>query len=252
MGTITVYFIGICTHMHEAESEIPGLRHRVVLVNGRIPRKINGNDVPSHVPRLCVAPEDLVVNGVGAKSSCPESVLEWDLRGSRVDIANAVGDELKYEWSYKCCIPHLRELTPDLPPPSKEVVLAGDSEKASCYFDVTAGVFTAGYLGAGAATAVLKVTTSDAPIVRVHKFGTTEWNEFHLRDGADIALTNVGAELNVDDENDFLLHYETAESIPPNAGVPTQLARCCTKLEPSYIVNPKLSVGPGCSNSDFP
>lgn len=252
MGTITIYFIGICTHMREVVSALPGLRHRTVLVNGRVPREINGNPVPSHVPRLCIAPSDLMVNGVGAKDTCPEGLLEWDLRGARVEIANAVGEEVHYEDSYDCCIPHLAVLTPDLPPPSKEVVLAGDPDKASCYFDASSGVFSAGYVANGAATAVLKVETRDMPIVRVHKFGGADTDEFRLRDGAEIALTNVGAELGEDDSNDFLLHYETAQSIPANAGIPMNIAPCCKKLAPSYVINPKLSVGPGCSNSDFP
>jgi hypothetical protein len=201
---------------------------------------------------LCIAPSDLVVNGVTPTAAPGCGIVEWDLRGARVEIANALGKELRYEDSYDCCIPHLSQLTPDLPPPSKEVVLAGDPDKASCYFDVGAGVFTAGYVAQGAATAVLTVTTIDLPIVRVHKFGGTDSDDFRLRDGAEIALVNAGAEIDDDDANDFLLHYETAQSIPVNAGIPTSVAPCCRKLGDSYIINPKLSVGPGCSNSDFP
>jgi len=249
MATIKIYFIGICTHIRVSEALTPGLQHRVVLVNGREPRRINGSLIEPHVPILRVRPSDLMVNGQPAKTELP-CILEWDLRGTRVDVVNAIGG-LQYDATYDCCIPHLLKLTPDLPPPSKEVILGADPTKAACYFDVSSGVFGAGYVAQGAATAVLTVTTTDeVPILRIRRFHEETEQEFHLADGAEIALCNVGLE-NVEDDNDFLLHYETAESIPPNAGVPSEVAPCCRKLT-SHIIPGGLAVGPQCSNSDFP
>ncbi len=250
MGTITIYFVGICTHMRFIDSDLPGLQRRVVLVNGRIPKEINGARIPSHNPMLRIAASDLVLNGEPGKSQA-DSVIEWDLRGTHVEIANGIGD-LKYDATFDCCIPHLAVLTPDLPPPSADVVLAANSAKASCYFDVTHGLFRAGYIANGASTAVLTVTTmEEEPILRIRKFRGPNSQDFHLRSGAEIALTNVGTETG-DDDNDFLLHYETAEYVPVNAKVPTHIPPCCQKLAPPTVIPGSMSVGPGCSNADFP
>lgn len=248
MATIKIYFIGICTHIRTEAAQVPGMKHRVVLVNGRAPRRINGSLIEPHIPTLRIRPSDLVVNGQPAQSDLP-CTLDWDLRGTRVDIANAIGD-LQYDAKYDCCIPHLSKLTPDLPPPSKEVILGADAAKASCYFDVTAGMFSAGYVAEGAATAVLTVTTDDMPILRIRRFRESGEQQFQLADGSEIAIANVGIN-DTDDENDFLLHYETAESIPENAGVPSEVAPCCEKLA-SHIIPARIAVGPQCSNSDFP
>jgi hypothetical protein len=250
MGTIKIFFVGICTHMRFPESELPGYQRRVVLVNGRIPRVINETPIPSHNPTLRVSARDLVLNGASAKAQA-DHVIEWDLMGAHLSVANGIG-ELTYDDTFECCIPHLKKLTHDLPGPSAEVVLGADPQRASCYFDITHGTFSAGYIANGASTAVLNMTTKDdEPVLQIRKFHETTIEELHLRSGAEIAFMNVGTETG-DDDNDFLLHYETAEYVPANAAVPTSIAPCCQKLPPTNVIPGGLSVGPGCSNSDFP
>ncbi len=246
MGQVTVYFIGICTHMQWPEDgvfgEVQGFRHRVVLVNGKAPRTINHKPIPRHRPMLRVESKD-VIGG-------PVDITSYELDGATVQIANAIG-ELQYEESFQCCIPHLKALTPNLPPPSYRVVAGAHPERASAYFEVTSGVLTAGIVSRGAAVSVLTMTTLDeSPLLRITGF-RGEQAEFHLRNHANVVISNV-AESEYDEDNDFLLHYETAEYVPEDAQVPTQSAPCCVQTEVPEFVRGRLNVGPGCSNSNFP
>lgn len=252
MGEITVFFIGICTHMQWPEQfgAEPGFRHRVVLVNGSEPRLINDKAIPAHRATLSIAADDLVVARAHAKAD-PDQIIEWNLGGATIEIANATG-ALTYDASYECCVPHLKVLTPDLPPPSTQVVTDALPLEASCYFEVTSGVMGAGLVANGAAVSVLTVTTTDEfPIVRLRGFEGEAAQDVPLRNGARIALSNV-AHGHYDEDDDFLLHYKTAEYVPKNARVPGEPARCCGALPQERIINPELNVGPGCSNSNFP
>jgi hypothetical protein len=254
MGTISIFFVGICTHMHQPEilGGLPGVRHRVVLVNGKVPRKINGAPIPPHRPSLRIAVKD-ILGTLPPGVPVEDGIAEWELEGTRFSIVGAVG-ALTYEESYRVGIPHLRLLTKDLPPPDPQVVIDADPSRASCYFDVDAGVFSAGIVGAGAATALLTIDTQDGdPSLRVHHFGKEMPDEYRLRSGAEIAVTNTGLdERGGDDPNDFLLHYETAmPPVPANAGIPTGVAPDARRLR-SYVIRTHLDVGPGCSNSNFP
>lgn len=252
MGEISVYFVGICTFMQDIEKEISGVRRRVVLVNARAPEVINQTTIPPHIPTLRIAASDLEVNGVPAttENGC---VLQWELHGCKIEIADALGD-LKHDETFECCIPQLKILTPSADGISVPVVLAAEPERSSCYFDLTAGQLSAGLLAGGAAVAVLKArTVSDTPILRIQKFRTEDVQEFRLRSGAQIALMNVGLEgMAGDDPADFLLHYKVLENVPDNAAIPTASAPCCQPLPPSYIVSPQLGLSPGCSNASFP
>jgi len=253
MGEITVYFVGICTFMQDVDEHLAGVRRRVVLVNARRPQVINGTKIAPHVPTLRIAASDLVVNGVPAtaENGC---ILEWELHGCKIDIADALG-ELEHDESFECCIPHLKVLTPDADGVAADVVLAGESNEASCYFDLTAGQLSAGLVANGAAVSVLKTrTASDSPILRLQQFHSEDVQEFRLRPGAQIALMNVGLDgLAGDDTTDFLLHYKVVRDVPANAAIPTAPAACCRPLPPSYIVpGGSLGLGPGCSNSSFP
>jgi hypothetical protein len=252
MGEITVYFIGICTHMQWPEElgGRPRFLHRVVLVNGVEPRLINERPIPGHHATLRIAADDLVVARTHAQAS-EDEIITWKLSGTTIEIANATG-KLSYDASYECCIPHLKALTPDLPPPSTSVVVDAQPHEASCYFEVNAGLMRAGLVASGAAVAVLTVTTKDDfPILRLSGFSGGEPQDIVLRSGARIAVSNV-AQTHYDEDNDFLLHYKTAEYIPANARVPIEAARCCTPLPQERVIDPQMDVGPGCSNSNFP
>ncbi len=253
MGEITVYFVGICTFMQDVEGKLPGVRRRVVLVNARKPQVVNQTMIQPHNPTLRIAASDLQVNGVSAttENGC---ILEWELHGCKLEIVDAVGD-LTHDETFECCVPHLKVLTPDASGVSHEVVLAGEADAASCYFDLTAGVLSAGLVAQGAAVSVLRVqTASDTPVLRVHKFRSDDVDEFSLRNGAQIALLNIGERgLAGDDPTDFLLHYRVVENVPENAAYPMKAATCCRPLSPSYILEgARIGVGPGCSNANFP
>ena len=253
MGEITIYFVGICTFMQDVEGALPGFSRRVVLVNARVPRVINGYAIPPHIPSLRIAANDLVVDGEPPRTRTA-TILEWELHGCRLEVADAIR-KLEHDASFECCIPHLKKLTPDLGPPSAAMVIAAEPQRASCYFELTAGTLSAGLIANGAAVTALNVRTStESPVLRLRRFHTGEPQEFQLRSGAEVAIMNVGAEGEKSDgDSDFLLHYEVAEHIPPDAVIPQSPAPCCSKLQQSYIIpNGGLGIGPGCSNSNFP
>jgi hypothetical protein len=252
MGEISVYFVGICTFMQDIHEQIPGVRRRVVLVNARRPEVINGTTIPPHIPTLRIAAGDLEVNGIPAttENGC---VLQWELHGCKIEIVDAVG-ELQHDETFECCVPHLKVLTPAADGVSTSVVLAAESAKTSCYFDLTAGQLSAGLVAEGAAVSVLKAqTASETPVLRIQRFRTEDVQEFRLRSGAQIALMNVGLEGTTgDDTTDFLLHYKVVETVPADAAVPTTAAPCCRPLPKNYIVPLRLGISPGCSNASFP
>lgn len=252
MGEITVYFVGICTFMQDVADKVPGAHQRVVLVNARRPEIFNQPTIPPHIPTLRIAAGDLEVNGVPAttENGC---VLQWELHGCKIEIADAVG-ELQHDDLFECCIPHLKILTPSADGISVPVVLAAEPDLSSCYFDMTAGQLSAGLVAGGAAVSVLKVQTASAtPMLRIQQFRTDDAQEFRLRSGAQIALMNVGLEgMAGDDPTDFLLHYNVVASVE-NPVIPTAPATCCRPLPTSYIIpTPQLGIGPGCSNASFP
>lgn len=253
MGEITVYFVGICTFMEDIEKSLPGVRRRVVLVNAREPEVINKTMIPPHIPTLRIAASDLEVNGVSAttENGC---VLQWQLHGCKIEIVDTKGD-LQHDATFECCVPHLKVLTPDADGVSVDVVLAGEPDKSSCYFDLTAGRLSAGIIANGAAVSMLKVETeTDAPVLRIQQFRSENVQEFRLRSGAQIALMNTGLEGEAgDDTTDFLLHYKVVENVPENAAIPLAPAPCCRPLPSSYILpSGQVGLGPGCSNASFP
>ena len=252
MGEITIYFVGICTFMQDVEERSrrssprrPGQRPA--------PQVINQTRIPPHIPTLRIAASDLEVNGVPAttENGC---VLQWELNGCKIEIVDAQGD-LQHDETFECCIPHLKALTPDADGISDAVVLAGEPEESSCYFDLTAGQLSAGLVANGAAVTVFKAQTAgDSPVLRIQQFRTDNVQEFRLRSGSQIAFMNTGLEGPAgDDTTDFLLHYKVVETVPENAAIPTSPAPCCKSLPPSYIVpSAGLGIGPGCSNASFP
>jgi hypothetical protein len=249
MGIVNVYFQGICTHMQWPEAaergEVPGFRHRVVLVNGRKPREINQKPIGPHVAMLSIAARDLA-GGAGT------AALDHPLDGRRVTIVNATGPALTYDPSYECCIPHLSALANQPVSPSVPVVVGADAQHASCYFDVEHGLMRAGTIPGQAVATQLIAPTDGDPRLRIEYFRSHEWLELTLRDGAQVVVSNAGIDEASDDQYDFLLHYLTAEQLPANPGVPTSTTHCRSTIDLPPNVGPKQNIGPGCSNSNFP
>lgn len=179
-----------------------------------------------------------------------DAILWFDEKETRelhgVHLALDVeGSGPTYEHAYRTCIQRVKEYAPDLPSLSEDVVKNGAGVAA--FFDVAAGVFSAG-VDHGASVAVLTVVTEQAPTLKITPFGgPTESKQ--LQDGAILQIANIGHEAHDDKPHDFLLHYKIAQDVPADATWPTRGKTLCGWVIPPY---PHNTVGPGCSNSDYP
>ena len=224
-ATIKIYFVGVCTHVRQPEST--GVPHRVILIDAWEGRYIRGR----------IAPHE-------AKLRFNETDPPLDLHGVHLAL-DVEGPGPEYKPAYRTCLQRVKDYAPDLPALSEDVVKTGAGVAA--FFDVAVGTFSAG-VDHEASVAVLEVVTENAPKLKITPFGgPTE--ERQLQDGDLLQIENIGAKAHDDKPHDFLLHYLIAQSIPGDATWPTHGKVLCGPLPPPY---PHNTVGPGCSNSDYP
>lgn len=235
MGKLTVYFVGVCSHLREHTSG--ATEHRVVLINAAKDDVINGKSIHGHHAWL----------------RYPATPKEKGMRLEGVRItANALDTGVFYDDSFFKGIPRLTDFAPDLPPLSPEIVNGNRPELVAAYFDAK-GHFSAGVDDNGASVAILNVSTNGDPVLRIETFpdtsGQTTVEEIHLPNGARIQIENLGPGGPADRDWDFLLSFKIATSIPKDATWPTQRADCDFDVELPF---PHNTVGPGCSNSNYP
>jgi hypothetical protein len=117
------------------------------------------------------------------------------------------------------------------------------------HFDA-AGKFWGGVDEHGASVACLDVVTDGDPVLRLLHFrGNGIPRDITLPDGAMIQLENVGPGSGKGDaDHDFLLNFKIAQSIPVDARWPTD-PMTCQRIAVPFSGN---TVGPGCSNSNYP
>jgi hypothetical protein len=246
MGTLTVYFVGICTHLREFTSR--EVEHRVVLINGRGGKTINGNEIVGHEASL----RYLDADGKPQKES---------LNGVHITV-NAVDPKVVYDRSFFTCIPRLTAFAPSLPSLGMDAAQGRDANLAAAYFDA-AGRFVAGADANDASVAVLNVVTQDPPTLTLANFDGTSRPPIELPDGAEIQIENVGPGKGGGDQtHDFLLNFLVAQNIPTDASWPTKRAHCyvCrTSSDPTSSCKldvrlpfPGNTVDVGCSNSNYP
>jgi len=234
MGELTIYFVGICTHV---ENQIEGVPHRVVLVHEEKSVVINRHTIHSHMPGIQLRPRDVLAG------SLPSSVLRQVLH-----VANARGDAPSYDSLYRSAIPSLGELAGGRLKLDERVVTAKE-HPATMYFDVKHGRFSACRVPHEASGAVLRIETEGDPqLILTPMDGDREAVKIDLRSGAVVTIHNgaFGAQDHVD--ADFLLHYKIMERIPSRARFPRK------PMGEGLPILPDLEVelGPGCSNSNYP
>jgi hypothetical protein len=231
MATLRVFFIGVCTHLWEFTSR--ETEHRVVLINASRGDEINGKTIHAHHAWLLLPGRER-----------PERV---PLPGVRLTVPNASDPDVTYDSSYFRCIPRVTTYAANLPPLSKAVVNGRDPALAAAYFDA-AGRFSGGVDDHGASIAWLDVETTGDPVLRIEGFRDNSFQERILRDGDSIQIENLGPGSTGDSDHDFLLNFKIAQSIPTDAGWP-KTAMSCHAAEVPFPYN---TVGPGCSNSNYP
>lgn len=271
---VTVEFRGICTHFRNT---VPGTPHRAVL-----PRSA------SWEPGVLVAPgiEQPVFyllpphfsyvffqqdsGGEPQVFSAPGIIDSWIVAGVRLQIANAIGEELDYE-GYDLSVPHVADYVPRYRY-SEDVLIGG---RAACYFDFFRGRVSS-YLHGQAVRTTVTMKTDGPPRLQVTLLDRSLGSKPSVLDvpvEPYVVVANSG--LSCDDANvDFLWHFVTSEeSIPQElTRVPYgyDSVRNCKPESPSEQLSKllalgypgRLTVAPGsthmveseasCSNSQYP
>ncbi len=224
MATVTIYFVGICTHVRLSETD-----HRVILINGsKDDIVINGHPIQPHAARLRFSKsESLPLDGV-------------------LIALNETDSTSHYDRSFETCVPKLLSYAPDLPALSEDVVSGKDRDKVSARF-AAGGTYFGGVDEKGASVVRLDLETADPPTLTITGFDGSSTVRT-LDPGAVLQFENVGATTTADEDFDFLLHYKIATSIPAKAEWP-RTGRCTYRIDPFY---PSNTVGPGCANSSYP
>jgi hypothetical protein len=238
MGTITIQFVGICTQIKLPEA-VGTTLHRAVMVHAEVGAVMEGMWIPPHRTFLMINPTTLRAANLGALQSVAlQQDGNWQLLGTRLTVQDYTGDGVTYEQSMEE-LPSLTTLTPDFGPLSQTVVYGPD---AAGHFDVASGTFSGGHLGGSSLYAALVVNTSTDDVVLALQDLAMPENTGTLTflSGSTIVIANTGGSL-LDKPWDFLLHYLTAETMPPDARYPGESARGAMEV-----------LGPGCSNSNFP
>jgi hypothetical protein len=233
MDEITVEFFGVCTHIQRTEHLAPiPLPHRVVMIN---------SDAMGTIARHHTWVE--VVRG--------EHVLHrFALDGHSVSIDGAPLATVTYDEHYRCAIPRLlRDGFAQSMTLSPRVTESPDAALVAGLIDLPNATFTAQMRPDGAAVAVATVQIKGPRRLSVRQFGSSEI--VHVIDvppGADVVFSNT-ANAGEDQDTDFGLNFLIADPVP--LFTPMNGPRACTDIPP-HTRHGGQSIGPGCSNTNFP
>ena len=234
MGEITIYFVGICTHLQRVVEDVP---HRVVLVHEEQDVTINGYKIRSHKPYFMLERGEVV-----------SGELPREPRRVVLSIENGTGDAPSYDDDYDCAVFSLSRLI-DRNLPLNRAVAVERARPASVYFDVDHGDFTAGFISGGATAARLTAETAGNPAISIAPMDGGATSLVEVTSGSVLIIQNDAGALSAHHDADFLLHYNLTESIPKDAKFPEKPPQC-PGLEVFPI--PVNELGPGCSNSNYP
>jgi hypothetical protein len=234
MGTLTIYFVGICSHLWQEnpESRDP---HRAILVNAQA--GVPDRGIEPHFPSMRADPTDIIAGEI------PE------LTGVTLTIRDRVAT-IDYGPSYRGCIPHLESYTDELVEIDHEVTRGRNPARTAAYVDVHGGRWRAGVDKGGAAVAYVTIQTDTTDVaLSIEKFNGERLPDLVLKDNAAIQVENTGRALD-DNDHDFLLHFLITGSIPGDAWWPDKDDLKCERITLPW--GAAGTVGPGCSNSNYP
>ena len=250
MGKVTIEFHGVCVHVRRAPmgAELPaGVDHRVVVIDGRQGRNVNGHAIAPHVPRVEVYDER-------PEEGTPQSAWFYlDKQRLRIDGAPDGQPAVLDSDRFRCAVPPLLEFFPTLSLASRVIV---DGEEAAGFFDLSGGTIHAELRHVCAGVAVFESPVEDHATLQSWSMGGTLVGQIPLSGDAWIIVSNVGgiaggnADPSHDGNADFLLNYLVSGTIPDDASFPTE-CRHCPPLAPTMTF-PFHSIGPGCSNTQYP
>lgn len=275
--SVTVHFIGICTHIHRAIQLLPpggGLEpmntvHSVVLVDASNGLRVRKTGIPPHSALLYIPPRF-----IAGRPECIEGLTRiapglpsaWRMSGVELELEPG-NPELKWGDGY-ACLPSLTAAVTeqsDLPLHLDQRVV--DDGDLACVFRLTGGTLAAytspgpeptppviGKLTVGIddwSKAQLKVTriwSQRTSTIQLRRYGT---------ENPHVIIANVGTTTDVAD--DFTLHYlvttlapasaiQATPPCPPPAASPEDRKA----LEYARVVLDATGLAEGCSNSMYP
>lgn len=227
MATITIDFIGICTHFHDwYGGDVP---HRVVCVDGRSINRIRPHFVTLSVYAYETGP----------------AILELPLKRQIIRVFQRDREyqgPFVYESGYHALIPSLRGKTT----PVNDVIVSGRGVAA--FFDLRGGTFAHKCFDAAHAC---RVTIGDIEVPSLEigflddRFAK---GRVSLPDGALVELQHTERPMKKDTDNShFRLHYLVSGEIPDDSKwIPEDKDACVGRSHGG------VSLNVGCSNSTFP
>jgi hypothetical protein len=237
MNSVTVHFVGICTHI--SQKTLPALpaRQRVVLVNARHGHLVRETAITPHLPGLQIGDVQRELNGCTMR-------LVTSSAGLPLSFAESFGK-----------LPNLTELVQALTTlgePSPAVVLDANAEHSSCYFDIDFGTLSACVDKQGAAVVTLEVESVEPISLEIATWDGSPPEVIELPNGTVVWVGNVDQPAAAVEYplRDFLLHYLTAAKMPHAPQVPQ--VPPADALTQCPFVHPFQTVGAGCSNSNYP
>jgi hypothetical protein len=206
--TVTVQFVGICTHLNALFGEQK--THRVVLVRADNGAFLNRARIPPHVPKLRIDPKGITfIDGYPYGLESTGAAGTWLIRGVFFSLEGTKDQTVTRVEKFGRSTLRSRSKPVD------------DVERvAACYFDFTGGTLTSHKPGA-AFEAVMTVKTTPKPVLVVQCFWNREVARIGLRPGATITIEHTGFQRG-DSDKDFLLHYLVFPSVPKDAPIPPE------------------------------
>ena len=232
MDEITVEFFGVCTHIQRTEHLAPiPVPHRVVMINSDAQ-----GTVARHHTRVEICEGDRVLQ-------------QYELDGHSVSIDGAVDGALTYDEHYDCAIPRLLlDGFAESMTLSPRVTESPDRALVGGLIDLPNASFTARMRPDGAAVGIATVQIEGERRITIRRFGASQSHVIDVPPGADVVFSN-SANPGEDDATDFSLNFLIAEPVP----VITRMNghRPCKKIL-QHTRHGWQSIGPGCSNTNFP
>lgn len=233
MGTLNVFFKGICTHFGDLPSSP---LHTTVLVNA------NGNNI---IEGLRIAPHFARMTVYHGKDPNGQT---FDLQGVEINVQNVQGS-LTFQPDYDI-VPHLETQLIGIEPLPPQVA-SFSWPLVAATFNTTGGEFTACVsMNAAAVSATIDTTDTNVLLTVSPLPGApplTIPSSFELPSGSTINFSNLATLANETPENwrgHFLLHYLLCETFPAAPQAPLSInGPQCTE---------DYTIDAGCSDSNYP
>jgi hypothetical protein len=230
---ITVHFIGVCTHLRDRDVPDLPVPHRVFMAHARTEQDYGSGKVPAHVTTLEIRPPG-------------EPAETWDLTGVRVRVVTSSTGSVSYTNSWGTCMPRLSGHGRVTCSADAAVVVRGTRDVADAYFDVSAGTFEA--VCHGKATGAKLTIDGTGPRLIVN--GLTEdlpTMTRPLADGTELRVSHTDPTCAGEDKHHFSMHYLIGGKSRIPAGKKVHEVDCTCASDEAIV-----SLGPGCSNSEYP